>query len=73
MSRFLGALALVASAAPLLAGCSSDCGCEERYRECIEKAPPGASRSDCANEQNQCETACDEGRSSTSSDQAHER
>ena len=50
----------------MLEGCSSDCGCDQRYRECIEKAPPGAAKADCAKEQDDCERACDEGRTSGS-------
>jgi hypothetical protein len=58
----LALLAVAASATPAISGCTTDCGCEQRYRECIEKAPPGASRGDCSKEQDECEQACDEGR-----------
>ncbi|AKV00398.1 hypothetical protein AKJ09_07061 [Labilithrix luteola] len=42
-------------------GCSSttcETGCQGRYDECMDRAPPGAARSDCQAQYARCVEAC---------------
>jgi len=43
-----------------LEACSSTCeaGCDRQYAQCVERAPPGASRDDCAQQQRECYARC---------------
>lgn len=53
-------MALVALGVATLPGCTHDCedSCDGAYRDCIDRAPPGASRSDCSQQHAECLQRC---------------
>lgn len=53
-------LLALASALAALPGCTRDCedSCDDAYRDCIDRAPPGASRSDCSQQHAECLQRC---------------
>lgn len=42
-------------------GCDSSCTaeCDEQHEDCVDRAPPGASKQDCAAQYEQCLARCD--------------
>lgn len=55
----LGAL-LASSLALLGTGCETSCedSCQDAYDDCMERAPPGASRADCSDQYQRCMNSC---------------
>jgi hypothetical protein len=47
-----------AALAVLIAGCNCESQCQSKYNDCVAKAPPGASRTDCTVTYDTCIQAC---------------
>lgn len=58
--RVAALAAAVTVALATLPGCTRDCedSCDDAYRDCIDRAPPGAARSDCAQQHTECLQRC---------------